>query len=638
MAIASVPERPRVSARFSIKVAALIPGLILLLLIVLAIFAPLIAPYSPNANDLSASYQLPSGTHLLGTDELGRDLLSRLMYGGRISLTGVAEALAVYLVLGLIFGIIAGYLGGVIEAIVVWIADLSFALPQIIVILAVLAVFSNNTAAAMLALGLLGAPGLAVFVRGATKSVRQELYISAARVSGLRTAQILFRHVLPRIAGPIIVQVTLFAGIGLLFQTGMDFLGLGTQPPTASWGAMVAEGSTYLGQDIWMVMPAGLVIVIVIVSFALLGDAIQDRRSDSQSGASRSLTQSHPVAADSPAVEATSIVSSSTSVLEVRHLSASTLVGAIPIVQDVSFSLEPGQCLGIVGESGCGKTMTALAVIGLLPEGVVSTGGEVRFRGRDLLDPSGTGYRNVRGSGIGMISQEPIASLDPSFTVGSHIAEVVRRHSGVSRGASRERTIDLLRQVRLPDPEAVARKYPHELSGGMAQRVLIAAALAGEPDILIADEPTTALDVTVQAEILQLLRELRAETGVAMILVSHDWGVIADSCDAAIVMYAGQVVEEAPIEAVFAAPRHPYSYALMESNPHLALPGEPLPSLPGSVPNIGSWPMGCHFADRCPFATAACSAQPIPLSIVGEDHIARCIHTDQVPVPEEAVA
>jgi peptide/nickel transport system permease protein len=172
----------------------------------------------------------------------------------------------------------------------------------------------------------------------------------------------------------------------------------------------------------------------------------------------------------------------------------------------------------------------------------------------------------------------------------------------------------------------------------MAQRVLIAAALAGEPDILIADEPTTALDVTVQAEILQLLRELRTETGVAMILVSHDWGVIADSCDAAIVMYAGQVVEEAPIEAVFAAPRHPYSYALMESNPHLALPGQPLPSLPGSVPNVGSWPVGCHFADRCPFATAACSAQPIPLSIVGEDHIARCIHTDKVPIPEEAVA
>jgi peptide/nickel transport system permease protein len=638
MAIASVPERPKATARLSIKPAALIPGLVLLLLIVLATLAPLIAPFSPNANDLAAGYQLPSATHLLGTDELGRDLLSRLMYGGRISLTGVAEALAVYLVLGLIFGIIAGYVGGAIEAIVVWIADLSFALPQIIVILALLAVFSNNTAAAMLALGILGAPGLAVFVRGATKTVRHELYISAARVSGLRTAQILFRHILPRIAGPIIVQVTLFAGIALLFQTGMDFLGLGTQPPTASWGAMVAEGSTYLGQDIWMVMPAGLVIVIVIVSFALLGDAIQDRRSDAQSGASRSLPQSHSVAAGSAAAEATTMVSSPTSVLEVRHLSASTSVGAIPIVQDVSFSLEPGQCLGIVGESGCGKTMTALAVIGLLPEGVVSTGGEVRFQGKDLLDPAGTGYRNVRGSGIGMISQEPIASLDPSFTVGSHIAEVVRRHSGISRRAARERTMELLRQVRLPDPEAVARKYPHELSGGMAQRVLIAAALAGEPDILIADEPTTALDVTVQAEILQLLRELREETGVAMILVSHDWGVIADSCDAAIVMYAGQVVEEAPIEAVFAAPRHPYSYALMESNPHLALPGEPLPSLPGSVPNVGSWPIGCHFADRCPFATVACSAQPIPLSIVGEDHIARCIHTDKVPIPEEAVA
>jgi peptide/nickel transport system permease protein len=172
----------------------------------------------------------------------------------------------------------------------------------------------------------------------------------------------------------------------------------------------------------------------------------------------------------------------------------------------------------------------------------------------------------------------------------------------------------------------------------MAQRVLIAAALAGEPDILIADEPTTALDVTVQAEILQLLRELRKEIGLAMILVSHDWGVIADSCDAALVMYAGQVVEDAPIDAVFNAPLHPYSYALMESNPHLALPGHALPSLPGSVPNVGSWPTGCHFADRCPFATEACTARPIPLAVVREDHAARCIHTDRVPTPEEALA
>jgi peptide/nickel transport system permease protein len=609
---------------------------VLTVLIVAAIAAPLLSAISPTANDLTATFQLPSTQHLLGTDEFGRDILTRLMYGGRVSLVGVAQALVVYLAFGLTFGIIAGYVGGVFEAIVVWIADVSFALPQIIVVLTVLAIFSNSSLAAMLSLGLLGAPGLAVFVRGATRTIREELYISAARVSGLRTAQILIRHILPRISSPAIVQVALFAGTALLFQTGLDFLGLATQPPTPTWGGMVADGANYIGRDPWMVIPPGLVIVLAVVAFNLIGDAVQDARSERTSGGpiSRGANERASGTPALPADDARNAEGiTDEAVLVVRDLTITTGgSAAIPIVQGVTFSLAAGECLGIVGESGCGKTMTALALIGLLPDGVESSGGSVRFGNRELRGEGDKGFDGVRGTGIAMISQEPIASLDPSFTVGYQIAEVVREHSRLTRSEVAQQVLDLLAQVRLPDPQLVAKRYPHQLSGGMAQRVMIAIALAGNPSVLIADEPTTALDVTVQAEILELLRTLRSERGLAVVLVSHDWGVIADSCGSAIVMYAGQVVEEAPIVPVFSAPKHPYSYALMESNPQRATATRSmLPAVRGSVPPVGEWPRGCHFAARCDFATDACHAEPIALELVADDHWTRCIHSDLVP-------
>jgi peptide/nickel transport system permease protein len=628
--------RRRVVPRSLTRPLAIASVVLLAVLIIAAIAAPLLTPYGATANDLTATYQLPSWQHLLGTDEFGRDILTRLMYGGRISLVGVAQALVVYIAFGLTFGIIAGYVGGVFEAIVVWVADVSFALPQIIVVLTVLAIFSNSSLAAMLALGLLGAPGLAVFARGATRTIREELYISAARVSGLRTAQILIRHILPRIASPIIVQVALFAGTALLFQTGLDFLGLATQPPIPTWGGMVADGANYIGRDTWMVVPPGIVIVLAVISFNLIGDAVQDARSAQTSAArvsraSAELPDGHLPSPVDDIRNAKTV--SSDSVLAVHDLTIATGGAlALPIVQGVTFSLAAGECLGIVGESGCGKTMTALALIGLLPDGVNATGGSVIFGGRELRGEDDKGFEGVRGSGIAMISQEPNASLDPSFTVGAQIAEVVRQHSQLSRSGARQQVLDLLAQVRLPDPQLVAKRYPHQLSGGMAQRVMIAIALAGNPAVLIADEPTTALDVTVQAEILELLRTLRRERGLAVVLVSHDWGVIADSCDSALVMYAGQVVEEAPILPVFSAPKHPYSYALMESNPQRATATRSLlPSVRGSVPPVGEWPRGCHFAARCEFATDACRSEPIALELVADDHWTRCIYPERVP-------
>jgi peptide/nickel transport system permease protein len=322
-------------------------------------------------------------------------------------------------------------------------------------------------------------------------------------------------------------------------------------------------------------------------------------------------------------------------VLSVRGLTVAFAAGEaeVPVVSGVDFDIGPGETLGIVGESGCGKSVTVRSLLGLLPPGGRISGGSALFGsalfgGRDLATMTERGYQTIRGSKIALIAQDPMNSLDPSFTVGSQLTEVLRHHNRarhnrsrhnrgrsnrVSRATARARVRELLTMVQLPDPDQVARCYPHELSGGMAQRALIAMALAGNPALLIADEPTTALDVTVQAEILALLRDLRDRLGMAIILITHDWGVLADACDRVVVMYAGQVVEQGALDDLYAAPRHPYTEGLLAANPRRATVGEPLPVIGGSVPAPAAWPSGCHFEPRCRYATAACTAGPVPL-------------------------
>ena len=279
--------------------------------------------------------------------------------------------------------------------------------------------------------------------------------------------------------------------------------------------------------------------------------------------------------------------------------------------------------------------MTARAVLGLLPDGGRTTAGSVRWDGVELVGLPQRELRRYRGSGISLISQESVASLDPTRTVGAQLAQVVRLHDPAGRADVRGRVRQLLEQVRLPDPAAVARKYPHQLSGGMAQRICIAIALAGRPRLLIADEPTTALDVTVQAEVLDLLRALQRETGMAVLLVTHDWGVVADVCDRALVMYAGQVVEQATTDQVFDLPLHPYTDGLLQSDPHAAgvPPRGELPSIPGSVPPPGSWPHGCHFAARCPLVVDACRTGPVPLVEPEDGRSSRCLRVDELRAP-----
>ena len=313
--------------------------------------------------------------------------------------------------------------------------------------------------------------------------------------------------------------------------------------------------------------------------------------------------------------------------LEVRGLRThfASERGEVRAVDGVDFRLERGRTLGIVGESGCGKSVTALSIMGLVPQppGRIA-GGEVRFEGEDLLQAPVQRLRDLRGDKLSMIFQEPMTSLNPAFTVGDQVSEALLRHKKIGKSEAKTQAVEMLRKVRIPSPELRARDYPHQLSGGMRQRVMIAMALACNPQLLIADEPTTALDVTIQAQILDLMRTLRAELGTAIILITHDLGVIAELADDVAVMYAGKVVERCAVERLFSEPQHPYTVGLLGSIPRLHLEQKRLSAIEGIVPDAAAFPAGCRFHPRCPFAVERCRNEIPPLMEISPNHSAAC--------------
>jgi peptide/nickel transport system permease protein len=630
MSAADAPQSPSFVRRLLRRKLALVCLAYLVVIVLIAIVAPLIWPHisSEQAGDLTAVHQGPSSAHLLGTDTLGRDVLQRLLVGTRETMLGVGEALVVILLLGVPFGLLAGYFGGRFDRAVMWVGDLAFSIPGIVVVLMVLSVFRYSMLAGMITYGVLVSPLLMRVVRAAVLPVKQELYITAARISGLSRRYIIFRHVLPRISGPVIVQTSLLTALALLVQTGLSFLGLLVKEPVPSWGGMIADGSKAIILQPWLIWPPGIAIALTILVLGLLGDLVRDAMTETWSVPMRRRRRRRVSAAVAPEP------GDSAALLSVRGLTVafSGPGGEQRVTEDVSFRIEPGETVGVVGESGCGKSATAMAILGLLPPNGTIQAGSIYFEGQDLTALSERDLHAIRGKGIGLISQEPMVSLNPTFRVGWQLAEVVRHHRKASRSEAKQIVLDLLAQVRLPDPEAIARRYPHELSGGMAQRVSIARALAGDPKLLIADEPTTALDVTVQAEILELLRDLQRERGMAILLITHDWGVVADICERAVVLYAGQVVEEAPIAPIFAEPLHPYTGALIAASPHGAHDEKLLPTIPGMVPRPGDWPVGCHFHPRCRYATDDCAAAAIPLERPESERSTRCIHYEELEV------
>ncbi|MGY2078494.1 dipeptide/oligopeptide/nickel ABC transporter permease/ATP-binding protein [Modestobacter sp. SYSU DS0657] len=599
----------------------------LLFIIAASLTAPLWRPYGVAEQDLANRLALPSAEHWLGTDPLGRDLLSRIFTAGTEPLLSSAVTVLVAFGIGLPLALIAAERGPRVERVISRVTEVFLALPSTILLLAVIGVIGVRTFIIMAILGVLISAAVYRVMLGVAQSVRTRLYVDAARVNGLGSLRVNVVHVLPSMATVIAVQAAQLYGIGLLIVAGLAFLGFGPAEPDPSWGFMIQDASSYVFSAPWLMVPTGLVLALTVIAANELADSIAGKAAGEKAPARRTrraAVRTAPVDdAASPADPAV--------VLEVRDLAIAVDDGP-DLVTDVSFALRPGRVLGLVGESGCGKTMTARSLLGLLPDGVSVRGGSIRWQGRDLVGLSAKELNAVRGREIAMISQEPMVALDPMFSIAYQLTGPIRRFRGVARAEARRIAAELLRNVGIVDAQRVLRSYPHQLSGGMAQRVCIALALTGEPELLVADEPTTALDVTVQAEILTLLRALVRDTGLSVVIVSHDLGVVADICDDVAVMYAGTVVESGTAAAVLDGPAHPYAQALLAANPHVP-DGVPVPvrlaSIPGTVPPPGSWPDGCRFATRCQFVQERCRS-PFPALPAHDTGSVRCVRAEEL--------
>jgi peptide/nickel transport system permease protein len=395
------------------------------------------------------------------------------------------------------------------------------------------------------------------------------------------------------------------AGIGI--QAGLSFLGIGPQEPEPSWGAMIMQATNLIYYAPWMMVPPGLVLVLTVFAANELADVFGENKAV-KAGA-KTFSFKDLKGRKRAALELVPHEPAAENILELEELVVG-VQGKHELVSRVSLKVKHSDVLAIVGESGCGKTMTALSVIGLLPPGVAIRSGHIRLNGVEISDWNEAELNTIRGSHIAYISQEPMVALDPMFTIKHQLVYPLKKIRGMNSDEAQKRAFELLTQVGIVDPARVLKSYPHQLSGGMAQRVAIALALTGNPRLLIADEPTTALDVTIQAEILELLRSLVRERGMAMIVVTHNLGVVADIADQVAVMYAGQVIESGPVEKVLLEPEHPYTNALLGADPHFGAESkmpERLTSIPGSVPPAWEWKDSCRFVDRCEFANSSCS-------------------------------
>ncbi|MFE0700588.1 dipeptide/oligopeptide/nickel ABC transporter permease/ATP-binding protein [Streptomyces sp. NPDC058872] len=544
--------------------------LILALAVLSAVLAPWLAPYAAHTGDIAHALEAPSGQHPLGTDTSGGDVLSNLLYAGRYSLSGAALTLGVSSVIGISAGLVGGYFRGWFDATADWAFGLLMALPGMIVLLAARAVIGPGLWSSMTIIGVLITPVFYRVVRSAVLRVREELYVDAARVAGLTDARIIRRHILTVVRTPVIIQGAMVAGAAVALQAGLEFVGLG-DPNIVTWGTMLSDGFRNIYTAPLLMLWPSTVIGLVCVACVLLANALRDTLESGSgtragTGATAEDTATSP-AADEPAPTLhTGPAVKTEDVLRATDLRVGYALpqgGMAEVVRGVGLSVRRGEIHGLVGESGSGKTQTAFAILGVLSDGGHVTAGSILYEGTELAGASEKTLAALRGRRIAYIPQEPMANLDPSFTIGEQLTEPLRLHLGMSRTQARTRALELLARVGLDDPARVFASHPHQISGGMAQRVLIAGAVSCGPDLLIADEPTTALDVTIQAEVLDLLRDLRDEHDMAILLVTHNFGVVADLCDTVSVMKAGRIIETGPVRAIFHEPARPYTRSLL---------------------------------------------------------------------------
>ncbi len=605
---------------------ALMGGIVLVLVVLVCVLVPVLPLRPPDVTNTADRFLAPfSDGHLLGTDHLGRDLLSRLLWGTRLSLAvGFVAAIAAA-TLGSAIGIVAGYFGGRTDNIIMRGVDMLMAFPYILLALAIVAALGPGLLNALIAVAAVNIPFFARNIRGITVGIAHKEFVDAARLAGKGHLAILTTEILPNVIPVIVIAMSTTIGWMILETAGLSFLGLGSQPPQADLGSMLGEARAALITNPHTSVVPGVMIFVIVISINLLGDGVRDALDPRlRSGA---LSRPRP---------ATNVRRESVpqgpgeGVLDIRELETQFHVGKriYRAVNRVSLTIAPGECLGLIGESGSGKSVTALSVMGLVasPPGVI-TGGAAFHEGRDLIGAPYRDLRRLRGDRVAYIFQDPLSTLHPLIRVGEQLAEAIRVHHKVPRAELRRRAVELLGAVRIPNAESRVDSYPHEMSGGMRQRVAIAMALANEPEVIIADEPTTALDVTVQAQVLSLLDDLRRERGVAILFITHDFGVVAQMCDRVAVMYGGRIVEEAATADILNAPAHPYTKRLMDCVPELGGGRRKLDAIPGLPPAVDKLPPGCAFAPRCDKVREACRAAPVAMTRAGGRAV-RCLYPE----------
>ncbi len=622
-------SRSRFMARLRRNKLALSAGGFLVLLAVVAIAAPLIAPHDPNQATRFQDILFPPGQggYILGTDQAGRDILSRIIFGTRYALIAGLVAVSVALVIGVPLGLTIGYLRGWVDRVVMRVVETVVAVPAVVMAMAIIAALGPGLIRAMIAIGLVYSMIITRLTRAEVFAAREELYVDGARASGASSNRIMWRHILPNVAPALIVQTTLLFATAVLAEAALSFLGLGAKPATqASWGVMLQSAQLSLDRTIWPAIPPGLMVFVTVVAFNVFGDGLRDAFAREARGGRVGV-------GDVLAVEGAPAPAASGALLSLRGLTIRfPRPGTdtdVAVVQNVSLDIGRGRVTALVGESGSGKSITALSLLGLVPDPGQASARSIQLDGRELVGLDFDELRSIRGKDIGVIFQEPFAALNPSHTIGRQIAEPMRLHLGLSATEARQRALELMSQVGIPDPAKRIDAYPHQFSGGMAQRVVIAMALSCEPKLLIADEPTTALDVTVQGQVLDVIGDLSSKFGVSVLLITHDLGVVSDLAQDVAVMYAGQVVEQGTLVDVFHHPQHPYTEGLIKAIPRNESRTSDLPTIPGVVPPPWQWPTGCHFAPRCDYATDTCRSQPIELTAVATSET-RCIRAHEL--------
>ncbi|MEU7870461.1 dipeptide/oligopeptide/nickel ABC transporter permease/ATP-binding protein [Dactylosporangium sp. NPDC049140] len=618
-------RRLRPSSWIAIAVVAVV--------VLAALLAPVLAPHSPYVQEATGGG--PSGAHWMGLDSSNRDILSRLMYGARWSLVIGLGATALALVAGAVIGAVAATSRRGVDETAMRLLDIVMAFPGIALAAVLVSVFGGGIGVLVLAIAFLYMPSVARVVRANVLAQYEEDYVAAERTIGARTPHILLRHVAVNCAAPVLVFCTVMVADAIVFEASLSFIGAGVRPPNPSWGSVIADGrNMVLLGGWWATVFPGLLILVTVLALNILAEGVADAWAAPAARPARSAPEADKLEAAQPGSgELTELSGLSEAAARLRErarplptgepvLSVEDLAIGFPgrhddvdIVAGISFAVRPGEVLGLVGESGCGKSLTALTVMGLQPRGA-RVRGRIAFAGRDLLTLSTKDRRRLLGHDMAMIYQDALSSLNPAMTIRAQLKQLVRR------GGRRSAT-ELLELVGL-DPARTLSAYPHELSGGQRQRVLIAMALSRDPKLIVADEPTTALDVTVQAQVIELLLRLRAELGFALVLVSHDLALIADVTDRIVVMYGGQIVETGATAALIGAPAHHYTRGLLGSVLSLESGAQRLTQIRGVVPSPADFPAGCRFADRCPMATDVCRTTAPALT--GGPHAVACHH------------